>query len=534
MIQVSNLAMSFGADTLFKDADLAFTKGNCYGIIGANGAGKTTFLKILSGEIEPSKGAVAVTPGERMSVLKQDHNAFNSFSALDTVITGNPALYAIMKERDRIYAKEDFTDEDGLRAADLESDFAEMGGWEAESEASRLIQGLGMPESALYESMEFLAERDKLKVLLAQALFGSPDILLMDEPTNGLDIATVTWLEDFLLDYEGTLAVVSHDRHFLNTVCTHTVDIDFGKMQMYPGNYEFWYESSQLMQRVQKQQSKKREDRAKELVSFIQRFSANKSKSRQATSRKKMLEKLTVDEMPASTRKYPFVAYEIDREAGKEILSVDGISKSIDGVKVLDHVSFTLSKGDKAALVGEHDIANTTLLKILMEEIEPDEGSFKWGVSTTRSYFPSDNTAFFEDGSLSILKWLEQYAKDTTESYLRGFLGRMLFSQEEVFKPVGVLSGGERVRCMLSRMMMFGANTLLMDQPTNHLDLEAITALNNGLIAYKGNILFSSHDHEFISTAATRILELRPEGIADFPGSFDSYLESQATLGRRV
>ncbi|MCL1803317.1 MAG: ATP-binding cassette domain-containing protein [Eubacteriaceae bacterium] len=532
MIQVTDLAMSFGADTLFKDVSLTFQKGNCYGVIGANGAGKTTFLKILSGELEPSRGHVSVSSGERISVLKQDHSVYNSYSAFDTIVMGNEALYALMRERDEIYAKSDFSDEDGMRAAELEGDFAEMGGWEAESDASKIIQGLGLEESQLFDLMESMSERDKIKVLVAQALFGEPDILLMDEPTNGLDIASVSWLEDFLLEFEGALIVVSHDRHFLNTICTHIVDIDYTKMVMYPGNYEFWYESSQLMQRIAKQQAKKRDERAKELMEFIARFSANKSKSKQATSRKKMLEKLTVEQMPASSRKYPFVAYEVDREAGKDILTVSGLSKSVDGELVLNNISFTLSKGDKAAFVGEYDIANTVLFKILNGEMEPDSGSYKWGVSITKSYFPQDNTEYFKNGNISILKWLEQYSKDTAESYLRGMLGRMLFSQEEALKPVGVLSGGERVRCMLSRMMMYGANTLVMDQPTNHLDLEAITALNNGLVAFKGNIVFSSHDHEFISTIANRIIELSPEGIEDYKGTFDEYLESKLSLAK--
>ena len=525
MLQVNELSLSFGADTLFKDANLKFTPGNCYGVIGANGAGKSTFLKILSGDIEPTKGSVYYDPKLRMSILKQDHFAFDEYSVLDAIIIGNRRLYEIMTEREAVYAKADFTDEDGIRAAELEAEFAEMNGWEAESEASRLIQGLGLSEDILSSQMDSLAENEKVKVLLAQALFGEPDILLLDEPTNGLDIASISWLEDFLMEFGGTLIVVSHDRHFLNTICTHIVDIDYSKIRLYVGNYEFWYESSQLIQRMLKQQNKKNEDKAKELMSFIQRFSANKSKSKQATARKKMLDKLTIEEMPASSRKYPFVAFEQDREAGKEILSVEGLTKTIDGVRVLDNVTFVMNKGDKIALIGEHDIANTVLFKILTEEMQPDSGTFKWGVSTQRSYFPRDNSEFFDGNEMSILKWLEQYSKDTTETYLRSFLGRMLFSQDEVYKPVKVLSGGERVRCMLSRMMMFGANVLLMDQPTNQLDLESITALNNGLIAYRGSVIFASHDHEFIQTAANRIIELRPGAFADKLGTYDEYIE---------
>ncbi|MFA0815865.1 MAG: ABC-F family ATP-binding cassette domain-containing protein [Anaerofustis sp.] len=524
MITITNLSLSFGADTLFKDVNLKFVPGNCYGVIGANGAGKSTFLKILSGDIEPSTGDISISEKERMSVLKQDHYAYDEFTVLDTVIMGNQKLYDIGKQKEAIYAKEDFTDEDGILVSELEAEFAEMNGWEAESDASKLLQGLGVVEDFFYVQMSALPEKLKVKVLLAQALFGNPDIILLDEPTNGLDIASVNWLEDFLLDFPGTLIVVSHDRHFLNTICTHIVDIDYSKIKLYVGNYEFWYESSQLIQRMLKAQNKKNEEKAKELMSFIQRFSANKSKSKQATSRKKLLEKLTIEEMPASSRKYPFVAFDMDREAGKEILAVEGISKTIDGVKVLNNVSFRVNKGDKIAFVGEHDIANTTLFRILMGEMQADEGSFKWGVSTSQSYFPADNTAFFEGSKLNIIKWIEQYSKDTTESYLRGFLGRMLFSGDEVFKSVNVLSGGEKVRCMLSRMMLFGANVLVMDQPTNHLDLEAITALNNGLIAFKGNVLFASHDHEFIQTVANRIIELKPEGMVDKMTTYDEYV----------
>ncbi len=526
MINVTNVSMNFSGTTLFKEVDLKFTPGNCYGIIGANGAGKSTFLRILSGELEPTTGNVSIGKDMRMSVLKQDHFAFDEFNVLDTIIQGNPRLYEIMKEKDALYAKEDFTDEDGIKASELEGEFAELDGWEAESDAGRLIQGLGLTMDILYNEMSSLTEKEKVKVLLAQALFGKPEIILLDEPTNGLDIVAINWLEDFLLDYEGTMLVVSHDRHFLNTVCTNIVDVDYGKIKMYVGNYEFWYESSQLVQRMLKDQNKKNEDKIKELQSFIQRFSANKSKSKQATSRRKLIEKLTVDEMPASSRRYPYVGFQMDREAGKELLSVEGISKTIDGVKVLDNVTFRLNKGDKIAFVGENEIANTTLFKILMEEMEPDEGSFKWGVSTSQSYFPRENGEFFDGCDLEIIKWLGQFTIETTETFLRGFLGRMLFSGDDVYKPVKVLSGGEKVRCMLSRMMLFGSNILVLDQPTNHLDLESITALNNGPIDFKGNLLFASHDHEFIQTIANRIIEIQEDGtIVDRLCTYDEFIE---------
>lgn len=528
MIIVSNVSLNFNGTNLFSDVNLKFTSGNCYGVIGANGAGKSTFLKILCGELETSTGEVIIPDDERMSVLKQDHYAYEEYTVLDTIIMGNKKLYDIMKEKDAIYEKPDFSDEDGLRVAELEGEFAELDGWEAESNASRLIQGLGLPESLLYEKMSALTGKEKVKILLAQALFGNPEILLLDEPTNHLDIASINWLEDFLLDYEGTVIVVSHDRHFLNTVCTHIVDIDYTKIKMYVGNYEFWYESSQMMQAMLKQQNKKAEERAKELQTFIARFSANKSKSKQATSRRKLLDKLTIEEMPASSRRYPFVGFQMDREVGKDILTVEGLTKTIDGVKVLDNVSFTVNRGDKIAFVGENEIANTTLFKILMEEMEPDAGTFKWGVSTSRSYFPNDNSAYFDGCDLTILDWMRQYSKDQTETYLRGFMGRMLFSGEDIFKPVNVLSGGEKVRCMLSRMMMFGSNVLILDQPTNHLDLESITAVNKGLMDFKSNILFTSHDHEFIETVANRIIELNPDGIIDRIGTYEEYLEFKA------
>ena len=525
MINVTNVSMNFSGQPLFKDVDLKFTSGNCYGIIGANGAGKSTFLRILSGDLEPTTGSVSIKPGVRMSVLKQDHFAYDEYTVLDTVIMGNARLYEIMKEKDAIYMKEDFNDEDGIRAAELEAEFAEMDGWEAESDVSRLIQGLGLSADILWMQMESLTGKEKVKVLLAQALFGKPGIILLDEPTNHLDVKAIEWLEDFLMDYEGTVLVVSHDRHFLNTVCTNMVDVDYGKIKMYVGNYEFWYESSQLVQKMIRDQNKKNADKIKELQAFIQRFSANKSKSKQATSRRKLLDKLTVEEMPASSRRYPFVGFNMDREPGKDILIVEGISKTIDGVKVLDNVSFRVNKEDKIAFVGENEIANTTLFKIIMGEMEPDEGSYKWGVTITTSYFPMDNSAYFNGCTLNLVDWLSQYTSETTESFMRGFLGRMLFSGDDVYKEVQVLSGGEKVRCMLSRMMLFGSNVLVLDQPTNHLDLESITAVNQGLTNFKGNVLFASHDHEFIQTIANRIIEFQPDGtIVDKLCTYDEYI----------
>ena len=529
MITVSNLSLSFNGQALFKNVDLKFLEGNCYGVIGANGAGKSTFLRILSGELEPSGGSVTVDAKNRMSVLKQDHFAFDEFTVLDTIMMGNRRMYEVMKQKDALYLKEDFTEEDGILASELEAEFAEMGGWEAETEAGKLLQGLGLDLSLLEAQMGSLPVKQKVKVLLAQALFGRPDIILLDEPTNHLDNDSITWLEDFLMDYEGTVIVVSHDRHFLNNVCTHIVDVDYNQIKIYVGNYDFWYESSQLMQRLIREQNRKVEEKIKDLQDFVARFSANKSKSRQATSRRKLLEKLAVEEMPASSRRYPFVGFSMDREPGKEILEVKDLSKTIDGVKVLDRVSFRLNRGDKVGFVGENEIAVTTLFRILMEEMEPDEGSFKWGVSTSRSYFPKDNSEYFDGCTLSILDWLRQYAPpEALESYLRGFLGKMLFSGDDVFKPVEVLSGGEKVRCMLSRMMMFGSNVLLLDQPTNHLDLESITAVNNGLTAFKGVVLFSSYDHEFIQTVANRIMEFTPNGLVDRLSTYDEYLEWKA------
>ena len=531
MITVNDVSMNFSGQTLFKHVDLKFTPGNCYGIIGANGAGKSTFLRILSGDLEPTTGEVIIPKEERMSILKQDHFQYDAYTVLDTVIMGNQHLYDVMKEKDALYEKEDFTDEDGVKASELEAEFAEMGGWEAESDVSRLIQGLGLSNDILYSEMSSLTAKEKVKVLLAQALFGKPDIILLDEPTNHLDIQAIEWLEDFLMDCEALTIVVSHDRHFLNTVCTSIVDVDYGQIKMYVGNYEFWYESSQLMHRMIKDQNRKNEEKIKELQAFIARFSANKSKSKQATARRKLLDKLTVEEMPASSRRYPFVGFTMDREPGKEILAVEGLSKTVDGRKVLDNVSFRVNKGDKIAFVGEDEIAKTTLFKILMEELEPDEGTFKWGTTITTSYFPLDNSAFFNDCDLNLVDWLGQYtgntAEESTESFKRSFLGRMLFSGDDVFKPVKVLSGGEKVRCMLSRMMLFGSNVLVLDQPTNHLDLESITAVNNGLIDFKGVVLFASHDHEFVQTIANRIMEIRDGKLIDRLCTYDEYIEKQ-------
>ena len=526
MITVSNVSLQFGGDTLFKNVNLQFNAGNCYGVIGANGAGKSTFLKILCGVLPPTTGEVTIPKELRMSVLKQDHFAYDAYTVLDTVIMGNERLYAIMQEKDALYAKPDFSEEDGNHAAELEAEFAELNGWEAESDVSKLLQGLGLSEDLLYQTMGDLSGNEKVKILLAQALFGNPDIILMDEPTNHLDIDAITWLEDFLSEYFGTVIVVSHDRHFLNNVCTHIVDIDYTQIKMYVGNYEFWYESSQMMQRMIRQQNKKTEEKIKELKTFIERFSANKSKSRQATSRRKLLDNLTVEQLPASCRRYPFIGFDMDRELGKEVLQVNGISKTVDGVKLLNNVSFTLSRTDKVAFIGESEQAITMLFKILMEEEQPDEGTFKWGVSTSTSYFPVDNSVYFNDCDLSILDWIRQYSKtDETETYLRGFLGRMLFSGDDIYKPVKVLSGGEKVRCMFSRMMLYHSNVLLLDRPTNHLDLESITAVNNGLTAFKGVVILSSHDHEILQTVANRIIEITPDGCLDRQGTYEEFLD---------
>ncbi|MDE5753626.1 MAG: ATP-binding cassette domain-containing protein [Oscillospiraceae bacterium] len=530
MITVTNMSLSFGSSVLFKDVNLKFTGGNCYGVIGANGAGKSTFLKILCGDLEPTTGEVTVDKGLRLSILKQDHFAYDQYSVLDTILMGNARLYEIMQQKDALYAKEDFSEEDGVLASELEGEFAELNGWEAESDASKLLQGLGLPEDLLYAQMQGLSGNEKVKILLAQALFGNPDIILLDEPTNHLDIDAIRWLEDFLSEYFGTVIVVSHDRHFLNNVCTHIVDIDYTRIKLYVGNYAFWYESSQMMQRLQKQQNKKTEEKIKELKSFIERFSANKSKSGQATARRKLLEKLTVEEMPASSRRYPYIGFDADREIGKDVLQVTDISKTVDGVRLLNHISFTVSRTDKIAFIGESEQAITMLMKILMEEEQPDEGSFKWGVSTSVSYFPVDHSGYFENCPLNLIEWMQQFAvKDQTETYLRGFLGRMLFSGDDVYKSVQVLSGGEKVRCMFSRMMLYGSNVLLLDKPTNHLDLESITAVNNGLSAFKGVVLFSSHDHEMLQTVANRVIEITSDGCIDRTGTYDEYLDWKKT-----
>ena len=523
MITVSDVSVSFGGQLLFKDVDLKFTAGNCYGVIGANGAGKSTFLKVLCGDLEPTKGSVS-----KPSVLRQDHYAFDDYTVQDTVILGNKRLYDIMQEKDALYAKEDFSEEDGTRASELEAEFAELNGWEAESDASKLIQGLGLPEEILYQKMDSLTGNEKVKVLLAQCLFGNPDIILMDEPTNHLDVEAVSWLEDFLAEYFGTVIVVSHDRHFLNNVCTHIVDIDYGKIKMYVGNYEFWYESSQLIQRMIKQQNKRAEEKIKELQNFIARFSANKSKSKQATSRRKLIDKLTVEELPASSRKYPYIAFDMEREVGKDILQVTGLSKTVDGVKVLNNVSFTVGKGDKIAFVGNNEIAVTTLFKILMEEMEPDEGTFKWGSTTSVSYFPNDNSAFFDNCQLSIIDWMRQYSKDETESYLRGFLGRMLFSGDDVFKQVNVLSGGERNRLNLALTLKQGGNLLLLDEPTNDLDVETLSSLEAALLEFPGCSVVISHDRMFLDRVATHILawegtDENPGNWYWFEGNFEAY-----------
>ena len=532
MISANNVTYRVGKKALFEDVNIKFTEGNCYGLIGANGAGKSTFLKILSGQLDTTKGDIVITPGQRLSVLEQDHFKYDDNVVMDTVIMGNERLFQIMKEKDAIYAKEDFSDEDGIRASELEAEFAEMDGWEAESNAAMLLNGLGIGTEFHYSLMKDLDGSLKVKVLLAKALFGNPDILLLDEPTNHLDLDAIAWLEDFLIDFENTVIVVSHDRYFLNKVCTQIADIDYGKIQLYAGNYDFWYESSQLVQQLIKNQNKKNEEKIKELQDFISRFSANKSKSKQATARRKLLDKLTVEEMPASSRRYPFVGFTMDREVGKEILTVEGLSKTVDGRKVLDNISFRVNRGDKIAFVGEDEIAKTTLFKIVMGEMEPDEGTYKWGTTITTSYFPLDNSAFFNGCDLNLVDWLAQFTpkipEANTESFKRAFLGRMLFSGDDVFKPVKVLSGGEKVRCMLSRMMLYGSNVLVLDQPTNHLDLESITAVNNGLVDFKGVVLFSSHDHEFVQTIANRIMVLEDGKLTDRLGTYEDYIASMA------
>ncbi|MFS0861843.1 ABC-F family ATP-binding cassette domain-containing protein [Fredinandcohnia sp. 179-A 10B2 NHS] len=527
MITVTNVGLRYGDRKLFEDVNIKFTPGNCYGLIGANGAGKSTFLKILSGEIEPQTGDVHMTPGERLAVLKQNHFEYEEHEVLKTVIMGHARLFEVMQEKDAIYMKADFTDEDGMRAAELEGEFAELNGWEAESEAAILLKGLGISEELHAKKMADLTGGEKVKVLLAQALFGKPDVLLLDEPTNHLDIKAIQWLEEFLINFENTVIVVSHDRHFLNKVCTHMADLDFGKIQIYVGNYDFWYESSQLALRMTQDANKKKEEKIKELQNFIARFSANASKSKQATSRKKLLDKISLDDIRPSSRRYPFVGFTPEREIGNDLLRVEGLTKTIDGVKVLDNVSFIVNKGDKIALVGKSEIAITTLFKILMGEMEADSGTFKWGVTTSQAYFPKDNSKYFDGNEPTLVDWLRQFSpNDQSESFLRGFLGRMLFSGEEVLKKPSVLSGGEKVRCMLSKMMLSGANVLLLDDPTNHLDLESITALNNGLIAFKGSMLFTSHDHQFVQTIANRIIEITPNGLVDKQMTYDEYLEN--------
>ena len=534
MISANNVTLRLGKKALFEDVNIKFTEGNCYGLIGANGAGKSTFLKILSGKLETTKGDIFITPGQRMSVLEQDHFKYDDYPVMDVVIMGNERLYQIMKEKDAIYAKEDFTDEDGLRASELEGEFAEMNGWEAESDAAMLLNGLGINTELHNSIMNTLNGNEKVKVLLAKALFGNPDILLLDEPTNHLDLDAISWLEDFLIDFENTVIVVSHDRYFLNKVCTHTADIDYGKIQLYAGNYDFWYESSQLLIRQMKEANKKKEEKIKELQEFISRFSANASKSKQATSRKRALEKIELDEIKPSSRKYPYVDFRPDREIGNEVLTVEGISKTIDGVKILDNITFTVGHNDKIAFVGGNELAKTTLFQILMDELEPDEGSYKWGVTTSQAYFPKDSTKEF-DNDYTIVDWLTGYSPVKDVTYVRGFLGRMLFAGEDGVKKVNILSGGEKVRCLLSKMMISGANCLILDEPTNHLDMESITALNNGLIKFPGVELFSCHDHQFVQTTANRIMEILPDGsLIDKITTYDEYLESDEMARKRT
>lgn len=527
MISTNNLSLQFGKRVLYKDVNLKFTPGNCYGVIGANGAGKSTFLRLLSGELEPTGGTVEITPGERLAVLKQDHYAFDEYEVLRTVIMGHKRLVDIMDEKEALYAKPDFSDEDGMRASELEAEFSELNGWDAEAEAARLLNGLGIAEERHTQLMSDLSATEKVRVLLAQALFGSPDILLLDEPTNHLDVESIHWLENFLADFPNTVIVVSHDRHFLNQVCTYICDVDFGSIQIYAGNYDFWYQSSQLALQMAKDANKKKEEKIKELQTFISRFAANAAKSKQATSRKKMLEKISLEDIKPSTRKYPYIAFQSDREAGDQLLMVENISKTVDGEQILKNVSFTLKKGDKVAFVGPNSVGKTMLFKILMGEEEADSGSFKWGVTTTQAYLPADNSAYFDGVKLNLVDWLRQYSKDPDETFVRGFLGRMLFSGEESQKAAGVLSGGERVRCMLSRMMLSGANVLLMDEPTNHLDLESITALNNGLISFDGTALFVSHDYEFVQTIANRIIDITPDGVVDRMSTYEEFLSNE-------
>ncbi len=532
MIQASNVTLRLGKKALFEDVNIKFTEGNCYGLIGANGAGKSTFLKILTGEIEPSKGEIIITPGQRLSFLKQDHFQYDEYLVLDNVIMGNERLYNIMKEKEAIYAKEDFTEEDGMKASELEAEFATLNGWEAEADAATLLNGLGIPTELHDKKMSELPASDKVKVLLAQALFGNPDILLLDEPTNHLDLDAIRWLEEFLINFDNTVIVVSHDRYFLNKVCTHTADIDYAKIQLYAGNYDFWYESSQLMIKQMKEANKKKEEKIKELQEFIQRFSANASKSKQATSRKRALEKIELDDIKPSSRKYPYIDFRPEREIGNEVLTVEHLSKTIDGVKVLDDISFIINREDKVAFVGSNTIASTALFQILAGEMEPDEGSYKWGVTTSFSYFPKDNTELFS-GNETIVDWLMPFSPEKDPTYVRGFLGRMLFPGEDGIKKVNVLSGGERVRVMLSKMMILASNILIMDEPTPHLDMESITALNNGLIKFPGVVLFTSQDHQFIQTIANRIMELTPGGLIDKITTYDEYLDSDEMARKR-
>ena len=532
MISANNVTLRFGKKALFEDVNIKFTEGNCYGLIGANGAGKSTFLKILSGEIETTKGDVVMNAGERLSVLQQDHFKYNDHTVLDTVIMGNKRLYDVMKEKEEIYAKPDFSDEDGARVADLEAEFAEMNGWEAESDAATLLNGLGIETEHHYKMMAELEDTFKVKVLLAQALFGNPDVLLLDEPTNHLDLEAIGWLEEFLINFDNTVIVVSHDRYFLNKVCTHIADIDYGKIQLYAGNYDFWYESSQLMIKQMKEANKKKEEKIKELQEFIQRFSANASKSKQATSRKRALEKIELDDMRPSSRKYPYIDFRPNREIGNEVLTVENISKTVDGEKILDNISFTIGREDKVAFVGPNTLATTMLFKILAGEEEPDEGTYKWGVTTSQGYFPKDNTKEF-DNDLTIVDWLTQFSEEKDATYVRGFLGRMLFAGDDGVKKVRVLSGGEKVRCLLSKMMIMGSNVLVLDEPTNHLDMESITALNNGLIKFSGVVLFSSQDHQFIQTTANRIMEITATGLIDKMTTYDEYLESDELARKR-
>ena len=533
MISANNVTYRVGKKALFEDVNIKFTEGNCYGLIGANGAGKSTFLKILSGKLETTNGDIAMTPGQRLSVLEQDHFKYDSYTVLDTVIMGNQRLYDIMKEKEAIYAKEDFTDEDGIRASELEGEFAEMNGWEAESDAATLLNGLGIDPSMHYSLMKDLNGNEKVKVLLARALFGNPDILLLDEPTNHLDLDAISWLEEFLINFENTVIVVSHDRYFLKKVCTQIADIDYGKIQLYAGNYDFWYESSQLIIKQMKEANKKKEEKIKELQEFISRFSANASKSNQATSRKRALEKIQLDEIKPSSRKYPYIDFRPNREIGNEVLKVENLSKTIDGVKVLDDITFTLGHDDKVAFVGGNELAKTTFFQILMGEMEPDEGTYKWGVTTSQAYFPKDSTKEF-DSDLTIVDWLTQFSEIKDATYVRGFLGRMLFAGDDGVKKLNVLSGGERVRCLLSKMMISGANVLLLDEPTNHLDMESITALNNGLIKFPGVLLFSSRDHQIVQTTANRIMEILPNGkMIDKITTYDEYLESDEMARKR-